>query len=102
MIHVAISFLFSVLMYFWFQCFWQEMAKSLYLLCALCCFIAYWCLVSFFVDLFCLLVCFKSHYIKVGNSFTRISARPPRSKMIFVVLRFSFVLGKNKKSEKIY
>lgn len=97
MIYVAISFLFSVLMYFWFQCFWQEMTKSVYLFCALCVLliIGIW-------GFFCLLVCFKSHYIKVGNSSTRVSARPPRSKKIFLVLSFSFVLGKNKKSKQIY
>lgn len=45
---------------------------------------------------------FKSHYIKVGNSPTRVSASSPGSKKIFLVLSFSFVLGKNKKSKQIY
>lgn len=44
----------------------------------------------------------KSHYIKVGNSPTRVSASSPGSKKIFLVLSFSFVLGKNKKSKQIY
>lgn len=60
-------------------------------LCILC---DWFCCFEAFLFLF-----FKSLYIKVGNSPTHVSARPPGSKKIFLVLSFSFVLGKNKKSE---